>query len=81
MARNLDGWRKMWQNYPMDEAEKAALRKMAEEILSGGEQAVEQADLTSYTVEELEFLEQEIDASVTRDLNAFMQELDASEKE
>ena len=42
----------------MDEIKQAKLRKLADEILSGGSQAVEQFNYGDYTEEELHFLKQ-----------------------
>jgi hypothetical protein len=64
----------------MDEIKQAKLRKIADEILLGGKQSVEEFNVDNYAEEELKFLMQEIDERNTKDLDKFMQDLDASEQ-
>ena len=61
----------------MDEVKQEELRKLAEEILSGGKQAVEGFNFDTYTEEELHFIEREIDKQISRELDEFIQTLDA----
>jgi hypothetical protein len=61
----------------MDEIKQAKLKRIADEILLGGKQAVEEFDCDNYTEEELNFLIQEIDEKTTKDLDEFMKNLDA----
>jgi hypothetical protein len=61
----------------MDEIKQENLKKLANEILSGGKQAVEGFNYAEYTEEELKFLMQEMNKRNTRDLDEFMQKLDA----
>jgi hypothetical protein len=64
----------------MDEIRKEELRSLAEEILSGGKQAVKNLNFAAYTLEELKFLEQAIDESISQDLNKLIQDLEADEQ-
>jgi hypothetical protein len=63
-----------------DEIKQAKLRKMADEILLGGKQSVEEFNYDNRTEEDLKFLMQEIDERNKKDLDKFMQNLDASEQ-
>jgi hypothetical protein len=59
----------------MDEIKQVKLRKLADEILSGGRDAVEQFNYDDYTKEELDFIIQETDERNAWDLDKFMQRL------
>ena len=61
----------------MDDIRKTELRKLAEKILSGGRQAVEQFSYGDYSEEELNFILQEMDAENAGELDSFMTKLDA----
>jgi hypothetical protein len=66
---------------PSDSLDTVKLKKLAEDILAGGEKAVEEFDFSAYTEDELTSMMAVIDKQNTEDLDKLLKTFDACDEQ